>query len=177
VKGSRAVVMLAALVVACGATRPPLMPEVPACGGTGEAAAVSAAVVAFDASHPQDLGEESVLFNEVLSCWVATPSGIRILTTDSQASRLFALSCWVRGGPIDGQCRPGRGRGRAPELPTPPSDGSQDFALEWLLEMRALPDSHIVVVTIGSVEQGYELVVVHREGEWQVLTVILAWTT
>jgi len=43
--------------------------------------------------------------------------------------------------------------------------------------MRALPDSHIVVVTIGSVEQGYELVVVHREGEWQVLTVILAWTT
>ena len=189
--GLVAVLVVAALALGCGAprlsghARAIVVRDDPSafgpdeCPEDGEAGAVAAAVRAhFDASGGEyGVGAPPVeLFNQVLSCHVATMDGAVRLSPDAPAER-FARSCWARGGPADAQCTAfGDDRGPREPLAPPPPPGTHDFERSWFLWMDGLEDAEVVIVTIGTLGQADRVVVAHRDGGWRVVSDDLAWT-
>lgn len=164
------------MLVACGATQAAVLP--PECMGEGEEGAVAEALRTFHASPDGTaLDDSAVLFNATLSCRVATARGV-LTVRPYTGHPSFALSCWARGGPEDGQCQPcGRDRGLAPAIAPPPPEGAHDFGRSWLLWAQGFEGDAVVVVTVGGTAQGYQAVVVRRDGVWDVVYFDLAWVT
>lgn len=59
----------------------------------------------------------------------------------------------------------------------PPPDGSYDFDRSWLLWTQSFEGDAVVVVTFGWMAQGYQGVVVRRDGVWEVTSLDVAWTS
>lgn len=163
---------LLVVLAGCGAVSP--HPAPPECAGDGEAGAVAAALTTF--AHEVGVADDAAYYNEVLHCTVRLEGTV---TLSSEAPpRLFARSCWARGGPEDGQCGAlGEGRGPAPAMPPPPPAGSYDLVRSWLLAVAELEGEAIVVVTIGTMAQAYRALVVLEGSGWRVVSFGLAWTS
>lgn len=173
--------VVAALLASCGAA-PAARETLPECAGDGEAGAVGAAMRAFLGwTDGPALADSDALYNEAVTCRIRRDGGPLTVAPEVNASSRrepFALSCWVRGGPADGQCQAfGRARGVAPDVPPAPASGSFDFERSWLLRMQSFEGDAIVVVTIGWTAQGYQAVVARRDGRWEVVELDIAWTT
>lgn len=165
----RALILLALLMVGCGAARPEQARE-HVCDERGEEGAVAAALRAYAARY--GLPAE-VVSNPRVSCDVATIHGTQRIRVD--ASQVFARSCWARGGPTSHACE-GREEARSS------TDGTTyDFEEELGYGPRSFAtgytDAELVIVEVGNLEQAFVAVVAWREGAWRVVSLELAYTS
>ncbi len=169
---SRALILFAALMVGCGAARPD-PPRERVCEERGEEGAVAAALRAYAARY--GLPAE-VVSNPRVRCDVTTIRGTQRIRTD--ASPVFARSCWARGGPASDACE-----GRQDVAPTSEArepttyDFADDLGYGPGLFAAGYTDPELIVVEIGSYVQAFVAVVAWRERAWRVVSLGLAYTS
>ena len=165
----RALILFAVLMVGCGAARPDQANE-HVCEERGEEGAVAAALRAYAARYGMP---SEVVSNPRVSCDVTTIRGTQRIRSD--ASPVFARSCWARGGPASDACE-----GRE-EVRSSTDGASYDFEEELGYGPRSFAtgyaDAELVIVEIGSYVQAFVAVVAWREGRWRVVSLELEYTS
>lgn len=160
-------------MVGCGAARPDQANE-HVCEEHGEEGAVAAALRAYAARY--GLPSE-VVSNARVNCDVTTTRGTQRIRAND-ASRVFARSCWARGGPASDACE-----GREDVATTSEARGATtyDFADDLghgpRLFATGYADAELVIVEIGNLEQAFVAVVAWREGRWRVVSLELEYTS